>query len=193
MNTNATIAPPDESPKDRPHSTAGVARLVLGTFLATFILARVIVLLIMLRSIPTLYLHVKGSHIHHLNYGIFLLAGVGAGLLFLPPRRTMIGFLAIVYGVGLALTFDEFGMWVHLGGPYWQRASFDAIVVITAVLGLIAVAPTLWRFRPRHIVVTCLLAVGVGVFTVVLVKSLTRAADRISPFFEQIELKGPEE
>jgi len=37
---------------------------------------------------------------------------------------------ALVYGVGLALTFDEFGMWVHLGGPYWQRASFDAVVLI---------------------------------------------------------------
>ena len=40
-----------------------------------------------------------------------------------------------MYGVGLALTFDEFGLWFHLGGSYWQRASFDAVVVIGGPAG----------------------------------------------------------
>ena len=30
--------------------------------------------------------------------------------------------------LAMALTFDEFGMWLHLGGSYWQRASFDAVI-----------------------------------------------------------------
>jgi hypothetical protein len=33
----------------------------------------------------------------------------------------------------MALTFDEFGMWLHLGGSYWQRASFDAVIVLLGV------------------------------------------------------------
>lgn len=61
------------------------ARIVLVTFLLTFIAARVIVFLIMSRRIPDLYLHLGGTHVHHLNYGIFLLAGVGAYLLFRRP------------------------------------------------------------------------------------------------------------
>jgi hypothetical protein len=34
----------------------------------------------------------------------------------------------------MALTFDEFGMWLHLGGSYWQRASIDASIVVAALL-----------------------------------------------------------
>ena len=50
----------------------------------------------------------------------------------------------------MGLTFDEFGMWVRLGGSYWQRASVDAVGVLAAVFGLIAYAPKLRDFRPRH-------------------------------------------
>ena len=38
------------------------------------------VLLIMARRMPNLYFFLRGTHVHHLNYGIFLLAGVGAYL-----------------------------------------------------------------------------------------------------------------
>jgi hypothetical protein len=58
-----------------------LARIILFSFLLTFILARVVVFLIMSHRLPDLYLYVGGTHIHHLNYGIFLLAGVGAYLL----------------------------------------------------------------------------------------------------------------
>src|SRR5690348_17758809 len=48
---------------------------------------------------------------------------------------------------GLALTFDEFGMWFHLGGAYSQRASFDAVAIIVGLLGLLSIAPTIRHFR----------------------------------------------
>lgn len=64
-----------------------LARLVLVTFILTFIVVRVLVILIMSRRIPDLYLHLGGTHVHHLNYGIFLLAGVGAYYVFLVPKR----------------------------------------------------------------------------------------------------------
>ena len=52
------------------------------------------------------------------------------------PRHAGIARCCMAYGVAMALTFDEFGMWLHLGGSYWQRASVDAIIVVAAVLGL---------------------------------------------------------
>lgn len=54
-----------------------LARITFTTFLLTFIAARVLVILIMTRRFPDLFLHVGQTHVHHLNYGIFLLAAVG--------------------------------------------------------------------------------------------------------------------
>ena len=56
----------------------------------------------------------------------------------------------VLYGIGLGLTFDEFGMWLHLGGSYWQRASWDAVVVVASGLVLAALAPALKQFRTLH-------------------------------------------
>jgi hypothetical protein len=175
-----------------PFDKRQVARVVLVAFIVTFILARIVVLLIMTHHIPTLYLHLGGTHVHHLNYGIVLLSLVGAFLLFRRPDGRTLTLAALTYGVGLALTFDEFGMWVHLGGPYWQRASFDAMVVIGALLGLYCAAPTLRKFQPRQWTTAVLLLLGVLAFGTLLVDSLRYATDKLSPFFEQIEAGGPE-
>ena len=106
-----------------------LARRALFAFILTFIAARILVFLIMARRIPNMYFFLRGTHVHHLNYGIFLLAAVGAYLLLGRPAGRALGAAALAYGVALALTFDEFGMWLHLGGSYWQRASIDAMHV----------------------------------------------------------------
>jgi len=62
------------------------------------------------------------------------------------------------------LTFDEFGMWLHLGGSYWQRASFDAIVTVGALLALIVAAPALWHFNWRHWMWAGAILVTLGLF-----------------------------
>jgi hypothetical protein len=155
-----------------------VARIILVFFAMTFMAARVLVFLIVSRRIPDLFLHVGGTHIHHLNYGIFLLSGVGAYLLLMRPDGRWLLVAAAAYGVGLALTFDEFGLWVHLGGSYWQRASFDAVVVIGALLTLIAVAPGWRRFQPHHWFTAVALALASLLFGALLVDSF-RYADRL--------------
>jgi hypothetical protein len=128
-----------------------LARLTFTTLLLTFVAARVLVILIMTRRIPDLFLHLGQTHIHHLNYGIFLLSAVGALLLFVQhPSDRLRKSCAVFYGFGMALTFDEFGMWLHLGGGYWQRASFDAVIVLLSLFGVIAYAPTLARMRSHH-------------------------------------------
>ncbi len=55
-----------------------------------------------------------------------------------------------MYGVAMGLTFDEFGMWLHLGGSYWQRVSVDAVIVVAALFGLVSFARTLRRFEKKH-------------------------------------------
>ena len=184
---NAPISQPAGHP-DQAH----MARLVLFSFLLTFIASRMIVYLIMAHTIPDLYLHLGGSHIHHLNYGIFLLVTVGAFLLFRDPTGRELKITAVTFGMGLALTFDEFGMWVRLdGSTYWQRASVDAVGVLAALLGLLAYAPNVKRFRPHHWWSAALLLLLVPLFFVMMFHSSKYAQKRLGPLFEQLEAGQP--
>jgi len=167
-----------------------LARTILVAFVLTFIAARVTVFMIVSRRIPDIYLHLGGTHVHHLNYGIFLLSGVGAYLLLARPSRNAMVAAASVYGVGLGLTFDEFGLWLHLGGSYWQRASFDAVTVIGGMLGLLTFAPRLSQFRPRHWFIGVGVAASAVVFGVMLVESF-QYADRLLLRVQIIEGSRP--
>ena len=171
--------------------TRHLARLTFVAFLLTFIAARTLVILIMTRKVPDLYVHLGGTHVHHLNCSIFLLATVAALLLFAPPNGAQRSFCATVYGVGMALTFDEFGMWLHLGGSYWQRASFDAVVVVLSVFGLLAFAPRWRRIRSRHFAVGIVLLIALVSFGMLLIKSLSHANDKIRPRLLEMEKSGP--
>ena len=189
-NSEASGTP--ESDLRPPDVAYRLARWTLAAFLTTFILARILVILIMSHSIPDLYLHVGGNHVHHLNYGIFLLSGIGGYLVFFHPSGPRLSAAAAVYGIGLALTFDEFGMWLHLGGPYWQRASFDAIVVIAALLGLIAVAPDLKKFHTAHWWTTALVVVLTLTFAYYCIRSVRAFGNRLAPTFQRLESEQPE-
>ena len=178
----------DQPPKS---ITTRLARLVFAAFLLTFVAARILVLLIMTRRMPDLFLHVGGTHVHHLNYGIFLLAGVGAYLIFVRPNETALRIIAIVYGVGLALTFDEFGMWLHLGGAYWQRASFDAIVVIGSLLGLLAYAPSVARFRTRQWLIATVIVSLLIVFCLLTSHSIRNEESILKNKIRSIESQSP--
>jgi hypothetical protein len=168
------------------------AREILVAFLFTFIIARGLVYLIMARKIPDLYAHVGQTHVHHLNYGIFLLSFVGAFLLLLKPTGHALTTAALIYGVGLALTFDEFGMWLHLGGSYWQRASFDAIVIIAALFALVAAAPELGRFRPHHWLTAGALLILIVLLGVTFRIWMVHAQSVWGPRFQQLEAGQPQ-
>jgi hypothetical protein len=164
-----------------------LARHALLAFIVTFILARALVLLIMSRRIPNLYLFLHDTHVHHLNYGIFLLAAVGAYLLFRAPSGESARRAALVYGCAMALTFDEFGMWLHLGGSYWQRASLDATVVIAALLALVAYARSIRRFEAHHLRASLLLGVALLIFVAVLYDASLRIGDLAGPHLRELE------
>jgi hypothetical protein len=172
--------------------THRLARLVLATFLFTFLIARILVIFIMDGKLPPqLFFHVKGTHVHHLNYGIFLLSFTGAYLIFVRPVGARLNVCAIIYAIGLGLTFDEFGMWLHLGGPYWQRASYDAVVTVAALLALIAYGSQLRHWRPKHFITVVALAAVLTVFGFAMHRSMKWANRTISPMLYKLEENGP--
>jgi hypothetical protein len=170
--------------------TSQLARRALFGFIITFMAARIVVLLIMSHRMPNLYFFLRGTHVHHLNYGIFLLAGVGAYLLFRLPSGRELRIAALCYGIAMALTFDEFGMWLHLGGSYWQRASVDAIIVVAALFSLIAFASAIRRFEARHVRASIVMLIGLIAFGAVLYDASLRIGRVEGPRLEALELSS---
>ena len=164
-----------------------LARRALFAFILTFILSRVVVFLIMSRRMPNLFLFLHGTHVHHLNYGIFLLSAVGGYALFARPDGRAAELAALAYGFAIALTFDEFGMWLHLGGSYWQRASVDAVIVVAALIGLIAFAPELRRLESGHFWGFIAVALSVIGFGVVLFVSGSHLGAVVGPALRDLE------
>jgi hypothetical protein len=181
--SSAHHAAPSAAPT--PHE---LARRALLAFLLTFMLARAVVFLIMARRIPNLYLFLSSTHVHHLNYGIFLLAAVGAYLLFRAPTGDAARRAAFAYGIAMGLTFDEFGMWLHLGGSYWQRASIDATVVVAAVLAFIAFARSIKTFEARHVRAFIALGLTLVLFAVVVYQVSIDIGHVAGPRLRELEL-----
>jgi len=83
------------------------------------------------------------THIHHLVFGIIILLIVGYAWLAEigtgegPTSLLASRLLAILYGVGAALTLDEFALWLNLRDVYWareSRSSIDAVILFGALL-----------------------------------------------------------
>jgi hypothetical protein len=164
-----------------------LARRTLFGFVLTFILSRVVVFLIMAHRIPNMFFFLNGTHVHHLNYGIFLLTLVCGYSLFRRPDGREAELTALFYGVSLGLTFDEFGMWLHLGGSYWQRASVDATIVVGAVIAIVAFAPSLRRFEKRHFWAFLLLVMALGSFGYAVFAAGGRLGDFVGPTLRDLE------
>ncbi len=118
-------------------------RLFLASvaFLITFGIVRGITHLIRAGVGPFHNVSSGGLHIHHLVWGILLLLGVG--YLWLIEAGTGSNWLAsltaVAYGVGAALTLDEFALWLNLQDVYWAgagRESIDAVVLFAALLSV---------------------------------------------------------
>jgi hypothetical protein len=178
------LNPEHSIPRETAHR---LARRTLSGFLVTFLLSRVCVFLIMSREMPNFYFFLHGTHVHHLNYGIFLLAAVCGYSVFRRPTGRKAEMAALVYGVAMGLTFDEFGTWLHLGGSYWQRASLDAVIGVAALFGLVAFGRTVKRFEARHFWAFLALVLLVIGFGVVLDLAGDRIGNEVGPTLETLE------
>jgi hypothetical protein len=120
-------------------------RLFLASlgFLLTFGIVRAITYLIRAGIGPIHNVSAGGLHIHHLVWGILLLLAVGyiwliqEGTGESPVPSWFSRLTAVAYGVGAALTLDEFALWLNLQDVYWERqgrVSIDAVVIFAALL-----------------------------------------------------------
>jgi hypothetical protein len=110
---------------------------VLVSFLLTFGIVRAITHLQKAGLLPNQT--GDGLHIHHLVPGIILLLVSGyLGLAaWSHPRGRLVA--AILFGIGAALTIDEFALWLFLEDVYWAREgrdSIDAAIIVGVLLGL---------------------------------------------------------
>jgi len=46
--------------------------------------------------------------------------------------------VAVLYGIGAALTLDEFALWFFLADVYWARQGRDSVDVAVAFFGLLS-------------------------------------------------------
>ncbi len=93
---------------------------------------------------PFHYVYIRGTHIHHLVWGILLLLAVGFCWLIEVGTGTRSSSLfasrlmSLLYGIAAALTLDEFALWLNLEeNVYWTRqgrASLDAVLLFGAAL-----------------------------------------------------------
>lgn len=76
-----------------------------------------------------------GRHIHHFVPGILLAFGSGAAVLLIESERAET-VLAVPFGAGLGLTFDEAALLLDLRDVYWTR---EGVLSVQVSLGLAAI------------------------------------------------------
>ena len=62
---------------------------------------------------------IGGVHIHHQVFGISLMFLSGLLLVTTTPQDALLDVLALCFGIGAGLAFDEFALWLHLDDVYW--------------------------------------------------------------------------
>src|SRR5579862_6148539 len=170
-----------------PETFDRLARRALFGFIMTFIISRMMVFLIMSGRIANLYCFVGGTHVHHLNYGILLLSVICGYSIFARPDGRTAEVVALLYGLAMGLTFDEFGMWLHLGGSYWQRASVDAVIVVAALFGMVAFARSVKKFEARHFRAFIALAILLAGFATALYTAGNHLGNVVGPELHNLE------
>ncbi|CCH87495.1 Conserved membrane protein of unknown function [Modestobacter italicus] len=113
-----------------------VVAWLVAAYLVTFLVTRFVTRAIRAGRGPFHDASVGGVHLHHEVYGIFLLLGTGTAEFTYRPAGTGLYVLAALFGVGAALTLDEFALWLHLDDVYWStegRSSVDAVLLALVV------------------------------------------------------------
>jgi hypothetical protein len=134
-----------------------VAVRTLTAFIAMFAVLRTITAIIHFQVFPhgpfRDLVTRSGLHIHHLFWGILLLMATGfAALATRDPEWHLR--IAIVFGVALALTLDEFALWLRLADVYWSPEGIESLkagAFTAALLALYGFGQPAWHAIARDI------------------------------------------
>ena len=127
---------------DRPRRRLFLAAV---SFFITFLGVRLLVWAIVHHIGPFGWVMVGGRHIHHLVWGILLLLAVGYSEMAeigdgsTPGSLFLSRLISISFGMGAALTLDEFALWLNLRDVYWQREGRESYEALALFGGLLAV------------------------------------------------------
>ncbi|KPH21117.1 hypothetical protein AN948_03440 [Rhodococcus sp. ADH] len=122
------------------------AFVVLVSFLIAFVGVRMITHAVRRGGSLFRDVRVAGTHVHHLVPGIVLL--LATGYLAFAAGYGDRPVVAALFGIGAALTLDEFALWLHLRDVYWERAgkrSVDVVLAAAAVGALVVLGLDFWE------------------------------------------------
>jgi hypothetical protein len=117
--------------------------LVLVGFLGSFAFIRMSTRIIRSESVswwPGNIESDSGVHLHHLVFGIVTMMAAGTLGFAADGRAPYTEICALLFGIGVGLTIDEYALWVHLEDVYWAeegRSSVDATVIAASLMLLI--------------------------------------------------------
>ncbi len=113
----------------RPDKNKATPFIIFSSFLITYLVIRLFVYFF-----PSIFLDVRGVHIHHFAYGIIIITLVGLYDLIVRTTDSTLHYTAAIFGIGMAFAYDEFGMWLRLQDYDVSRYGYDAVIVISLIL-----------------------------------------------------------
>ncbi len=123
---------------------------LLLSFTATFGVARLTTHGIRTRGRvgPFRNLVVGDSHVHHFVPGI-LLAFLSGGAGLIARDESLDPFLAVPFGAGVALTFDESALLLKLDDVYWTEEGIVSVQIVLTTVAMMSAAALVLRVLRR--------------------------------------------
>lgn len=124
--------------------------IIFFFFLVSFSCARLVAYMIHADIVPDFLpfignVYIRGHHIHHFNFGIWIVILAGF-ISLIDSARAHARKAAVLFGAGLGLIMDEFGMLITLEDVYWTtRMGYDAVIVTSLILLNIVYFGRFWK------------------------------------------------
>lgn len=136
----------------RGYQQAATGETVLFNLLSAFVISSSLIRLTALgqrRGLrPFFNVMVGRTHIHHFIPGILIAFGSGAASLFVREERLRES-LAVPFGIGMGLTFDESALLLALEDVYWTRRGLVGVQITLGMASLLAAAMIALRILRR--------------------------------------------
>jgi hypothetical protein len=136
----------------RGYQQAATGETILFNLLSAFVISSSLIRLTALgqrRGLrPFFNVMVGRTHIHHFIPGILIAFGSGAASLFAREERLRES-LAVPFGIGMGLTFDESALLLALEDVYWTRRGLVGVQITLGMASLLAAAMIALRILRR--------------------------------------------